>query len=138
AISRVMKIEQAFRWVGGVKTLGITSTRMGITTKNLLEMLIPYDPVIPPEPRWIVSGPSQVLGVEGVVSAPSRLESTSFVLAYGADLFLDTVAPSQPFDILSDSFNKHQLVGTIAGLMLGVGITRPMVKKKQLRAKWYS
>ncbi|KAH8925822.1 DUF1620-domain-containing protein [Atractiella rhizophila] len=167
--SGVMKIEQAFRWVGGVKTLGITSTRMGITTKNLLvatengqiyniprkfldprrpvgkpskddqeEMLIPYDPVIPPEPRWIVSGPSQVLGVEGVVSAPSRLESTSFVLAYGADLFLDTVAPSQPFDILSDSFNKHQLVGTIAGLMLGVGITRPMVKKKQLRAKWYS
>jgi len=59
------------------------------------------------------------------------------VFAYGLDMFLTRVAPSNTFDVLSESFNKVQLVITISGLLLVIMITKPMVKRKKLKEKWY-
>lgn len=47
-----------------------------------------------------------------IQKAPSKLESTSLVLAVGLDLFFARVAPSKPFDVLSEEFN-HVLVRCI-------------------------
>ena len=59
------------------------------------------------------------------------------MFAYGLDMFLTRVAPSNTFDVLSESFNKVQLVITISGLLLVIMITKPMVKRKKLKEKWY-
>ncbi|KAK9472459.1 uncharacterized protein V1510DRAFT_417585 [Dipodascopsis tothii] len=72
----------------------------------------------------------------GVVTAPAALESTVLVFVHGLDLFFTRITPSQPFDVLSKSFNKGQLLLTIAGLVVGVRITGPMVRRKQLNARW--
>jgi len=65
------------------------------------------------------------------------LESTSLVFAFGLDLFITRIAPSNTFDVLNENFNKVQLVFTVSGLLLAILITRPMVERKRLREKWY-
>ena len=53
-------------------------------------------------------------------------------------MFLTRVAPSNTFDVLSENFNKTQLVLTVSGLLLAILITRPMVQRKKLKEKLYS
>ena len=52
-------------------------------------------------------------------------------------MFLTQVAPSNTFDVLSENFNKAQLIFTVSGLILAILITKPMVQIKKLREKWY-
>lgn len=86
-----------------------------------------YDPVIPIDPKWVITHKNSVQGVEGILSSPTILESTSQVFAYGLDLFGSSVSPSGRFDVLSQEFNKLQLVATSLGLLAAVAILRPMV-----------
>jgi hypothetical protein len=72
------------------------------------------------------------------VTSPALLESTSIVFAYGLDLFLTRIAPSNTFDVLNENFNKAQLVLTVSGLAVAIMITKPMVARKRLRERWYS
>ena len=82
--------------------------------------------------------PRQVKNVRNILTSPALLESTSLVFAYGLDLFSTRVTPSNTFDVLSENFNKAQLVLTISGLALAILITKPMVKNKRLRERWYN
>lgn len=123
------------------------------------ERLIAYDPVIPLEPKWIVSedvtvsvlfvhlqfpllkcGRLKVMSSSQPVisSASTLLESTSLVLLAGLDLFSSRIAPSGTFDLLREDFNKTQLLLTIAGLAVGVAIAKPLADRKRLRSKWYT
>ena len=72
-----------------------------------------------------------------IITAPSLLESTSLVLAVGTDLFFTRVATSGTFDVLSENFNKVQLVLTVVGLAVAIAVTKPMVRRKKLRERWY-
>ncbi|KAF9259043.1 DUF1620-domain-containing protein [Marasmius fiardii PR-910] len=108
------------------------------TTAESEEFLIQYDPVIPDDPRQTLSHNYPISRVQKIVTAPSLLESTSLVFAHGLDLFLTRVAPSKTFDVLSESFNKPQLVLTVAALGVGILFTKPAVNRKRLREKWYS
>ncbi|KAF8884531.1 hypothetical protein BD779DRAFT_1443085 [Infundibulicybe gibba] len=107
------------------------------TTEEQEEFLIQYDPVIPSDPRRVLSHNYDVANVQQIVTTPALLESTSLVFAYGLDMFLTRVAPSSTFDVLSENFNKAQLVLTVSGLAVAIMITRPMVQRKKLREKWY-
>lgn len=80
----------------------------------------------------------QVANVRQIITVPSRLESTSLVLTLGLDLFFTRVAPSGTFDVLSENFNKAQLVLTITGLAIAVVVVRPIVARKTLRERWYT
>jgi ER membrane protein complex subunit 1 len=53
-------------------------------------------------------------------------------------MFLTRVAPSRTFDVLSESFNKLQLVLTILGLGVGIAVTRPIVRRKRIKERWYA
>ncbi|KAF9817392.1 hypothetical protein IEO21_03446 [Rhodonia placenta] len=107
------------------------------TNEELEEWLIQYDPILPDDPKRVLSHTYQVVGTKHIVTSPALLESTSLVFAYGQDLFFTRVAPSNTFDVLSEDFNKAQLVLTIAGLALAIVIAKPMVRRKRLREKWY-
>jgi len=52
-------------------------------------------------------------------------------------MFFTRVTLSGSFDVLSENFNKAQLVFTVLGLVIAIVITRPMVRRKQLREQWY-
>ncbi|KAH9911778.1 uncharacterized protein BXZ73DRAFT_93328 [Epithele typhae] len=107
------------------------------TAQEMEEWLIQYDPVLPDDPKRVLSHNYQVAKVRKIVTSPALLESTSLVFAYGLDLFFSRVAPSNTFDVLSESFNKTQLVVTIAGLALAIAIVKPIVTRKRLRERWY-
>jgi len=47
------------------------------------------------------------------------------------------VSPSGTFDVLSENFNKVQLVLTIAAVVVAIVVTKPMVQGKRLRERWY-
>ncbi|PPQ95955.1 hypothetical protein CVT26_016121 [Gymnopilus dilepis] len=161
--------EKSFVFPYDISALATTSTKFGITTKDLIvatknhrvqsfsrhmlnprrpnrkttaeeqeEYLVTYDPLLPNDPKRVISHHYDVAKAVKVVSAPALLESTSLVLAFGLDMFVTRVAPSNTFDVLSENFNKAQLVFTISGLLLAILITRPMVKRKSLREKWYT
>ncbi|KAH9476635.1 ER membrane protein complex subunit 1 [Psilocybe cubensis] len=161
--------EQAYVFPSAITALATTTTKFGITSKDLIvatanrkiqsfprrifdprrpsrkmtaedqeELLIQYDPLIPNDPKRALSHNYDVANVQKIITAPALLESTSLVFAYGLDMFLTRVTPSNTFDVLSESFNKVQLVLTVTGLLVAILVTRPMVKRKSLREKWYN
>lgn len=80
----------------------------------------------------------QVIGTQHLVSSPALIESTSLLFTHGLDLFLTrAIAPSGTFDILTDSFNKVQLLLTLAGLSVGIAVAKPAVQRKMLNMRWY-
>ncbi|KAL0064178.1 hypothetical protein AAF712_008900 [Marasmius tenuissimus] len=108
------------------------------TSEEAEEFLVQYDPLLPDDPRQTLSHNYKISQVQNIVTAPALLESTSLVFAYGLDLFLTRVAPSKTFDVLSESFNKTQLVLTVSALAVAILFARPAVNRKRLREKWYS
>ncbi|KAG1717496.1 hypothetical protein EDB19DRAFT_1814298 [Suillus lakei] len=107
------------------------------TSEEQEEMLVQYDAVLPDDARLVLSHSYEVAKVRRIVTSPSLLESTSLVFAYGLDLFFTRIAPSGTFDVLSENFNKVQLVLTVAGLGIAIMVTKPMVRRKRLRERWY-
>lgn len=157
---------ETFVFPYGVRTLGITDTRNGVSTREVLfgltnnqiygvsrrmldvrrprdkptkeaqeEQLIPYGP-IPDERKMYASYSLEILGMNTIITAPALLESTSLVFAYGLDTFFTYRAPSRQFDVLSEDFNKSQLLLTIVGLVVGIMMTGPMVRRKRVNALW--
>ncbi|KAI7872624.1 uncharacterized protein EV154DRAFT_529119 [Mucor mucedo] len=159
-------LSSAFAFPYPVTTMGVTETRNGISTKNILfglpthqimgvnkrmfdprrpkekpskedqeEMLIPYGP-IPDEKRLFLTYGLDVAGVKSIISSPSLLESTALVFASGLDTFFTRSSPSKQFDVLSEDFSKAQLLLTITGLIVGIWVTGPIVRRKRVNALW--
>ncbi|KAI9435607.1 DUF1620-domain-containing protein [Lactarius indigo] len=164
----VTAIEQSYIFPHAITSITTTSTKYGISTKDIIvanengqiqsfprlflnprrtkdkptaeeqeEWLVQYDPVLPDDAHRVLSHNYHVANIRHILTAPALLESTSLVFAYGLDLFGTRVAPSGPFDVLSETFNKVQLAFTICGLAAAIMATRPMVRRKRLREKWY-
>lgn len=160
--------EQAFVMPHGITAISPTSTKFGVSTKDIIvanrrnsiqaiprrllnprrpkrkptgeeqeEMLVQYDAVLPDDARLVLSHNYEVANVRRIVSSPSLLESTSLIFVYGLDLFFTRIAPSGTFDVLSENFNKVQLVLTVAGLGIAIMVTKPMVRRKRLRERWF-
>ncbi|KAK3934414.1 DUF1620-domain-containing protein [Diplogelasinospora grovesii] len=106
------------------------------TAAEIEEGLIKYSPVIEMDPKFVITHERDVLGVKKIITAPSIVESTSLVFAYGIDVFGTRVAPSMLFDILGKGFNKVALIGTVLAIMAGVVALSPMVRKKQIDMRW--
>ncbi|GBE89377.1 hypothetical protein SCP_1600380 [Sparassis crispa] len=79
----------------------------------------------------------QVAQTRRIITSPAPLESTSLVFAYRLDLSFTRVVPSSSFDVLSENFNKAQLVFAVGGVSLAIVIAKPMASGKRLRERWY-
>ena len=112
--------------------IGVFSPRRPVgrdpTSSEREEGLFRYLPVVDIIPTWALSHKREVLGIKGIISTPSNMESTSLILAYGdLDIFGTRTAPIGAFDILDKGFNRIQLVLTVVALALGTGVLAPMV-----------
>ncbi|TKY85980.1 hypothetical protein EX895_004805 [Sporisorium graminicola] len=163
-----MAFSHTFLYTGGtVQALATTTTKFGISLKNLIlatdrdslvsiprklldprrptskptkaeaeEYLIPYAPLIPEDPKWILNHIYPAANIRHITTGPALLESTSTVYAHGLDSFVTRTSPSGQFDVLQESFNKPQLLLTLAILSMGIVATRPMVRNKALSLRW--
>ncbi|RMZ90215.1 hypothetical protein DV736_g2541, partial [Chaetothyriales sp. CBS 134916] len=102
------------------------------------EGITKYSPVLDIDPRWYLTHSREVTGIEKIMAAPSLLESTSLIFAFGHDVFSTQITPSGAFDILGKGFNRIQLLLTVAALVLGVLLLRPMTRSKMVESRWTS
>lgn len=100
------------------------------------EGLIPYVPEILVPAQNTVNYNQSVSRMRGIETAPSGLESTCLVLAYGLDIYYTRVAPSQNFDILKDNFDHVLICVVLVGLVLASYITKALAARKALKAVW--
>ena len=110
-------------------TLGLTGAATEEEKKEgILELksstFPPYDAVIPVNPIKYLTYGMNLIGLKSIKAFPTRLESSSQVLAYGFDLFFVRVSPDSAFDLLQENFNFTLLFTFIGGLF----VTLLMVK----------
>ncbi|CAI4231788.1 unnamed protein product [Auanema sp. JU1783] len=157
---------QSYVYTHGVDAMGVTETEQGLTTKSILlalpfggihevsrklldanrpmeltqemreEMMIPYMPEIRIATEDMVNYNQTVFRVKGIKTAPSGLESTSLMLAYGVDLFFTRLTPSGTFDILKDDFDHLLISLVLIGLMVASIITKRLARNNALKAAW--
>ncbi|KAG0371945.1 hypothetical protein BGX24_000952 [Mortierella sp. AD032] len=160
-------IAQSFPFSQTPSAIGVTTTKAGISAKDILfglsrhtvmavnhRYLDPRRPTgaptalekeemlipyspIPDDARLYLSYNLEVANIRKIVTSPTLLESTTVVVAFGQDVFVTRHAPSKTFDILNEDFSKSQLMLTMVALVLVLFITKPMVVKKELRELWY-
>ena len=97
------------------------------TTEEAKEGLSKYNSYLNFDPRWYLSHRRDVIGIEKIQASPSKLESTSIVVAYGLDVFGTRVSPSHSFDRLGKEFNKLQMLGTVFMLFIILLFVAPIV-----------
>ena len=99
------------------------------TPAEMEEGLFRYNAILDFDGKWTLNHKRETLGLSHVIAAPSQLESTTLIFAYGdADLFGTRNSPIGGFDILGKGFSKLQLVGTVAALAVGTLVLAPLVR----------
>ncbi|KAL2940085.1 ER membrane protein complex subunit 1 [Bienertia sinuspersici] len=157
---------QSYFFTHSVKTISVTLTAKGITSKQLLigtigdqvlaldkrfldprrsanptpteleEGLVPLTDTLPINPQAYVTHAFKVEGLRGMISVPAKLESTTLLFTYGSDLFFTRLAPSKTYDSLTEDFSYALLLLTIVALVAAIIVTWIMSERKELRDKW--
>jgi len=99
-------------------------------------MLLQYMPLVPIDPKSIISYSHEVARVHTIVSAPIQLESNALVLALGLDLFFTRVTPSNTFDSLTDEFSYGTVAMAIAALSVATLVMSQLARRKALMERW--
>ncbi|CAL0327297.1 unnamed protein product [Lupinus luteus] len=157
---------QSYFFTHSVKTLEVTSTAKGITSKQVLigtigdqvlaldkrfldprrtlnpsqaekeDGIIPLTDSLPIISQSYITHSLKVEGLRGIVTVPAKLESTSLVFAYGVDLFFTQIAPSRTYDSLTEDFSYALLLLTIVALIAAIFVTWVLSERKDLQEKW--
>ena len=76
-------------------------------------------------------------GIKHIVTSPTKLESTTLILAFGGlDVNFNRVQSSGGFDLLASDFNHPLLLLILVTLAVVVIIVRKVYKNKTLADKW--
>ncbi|MDP2434380.1 MAG: hypothetical protein Q8P67_01400, partial [archaeon] len=107
-----------------------------ITEEQRAEELFPYHPEISLPSRAMLSYNLTLHGLYHVATAPTSVESTTLVFAYGLDLFSTRFAPAHQYDLLQEEFNKPLLVCTVIILLAVTIIANAYIQRKNLNHLW--
>jgi len=100
------------------------------------EAVPPYAPLIPLKPTDVLNYYNPVGSVEGIISSPTALESTSLVFCYGLDLFFTPVRTASAYDVLSPGFNYTLLYASVGLVMTLSAATWYYAQHKALQDRW--
>uniref|UniRef100_W5LRH1 ER membrane protein complex subunit 1 n=1 Tax=Astyanax mexicanus TaxID=7994 RepID=W5LRH1_ASTMX len=159
-------LQQSYIFPSPISTLEATLTEKGITSRHLLvglpsgaimslpkmfldprrpevasdqsreENLIPYSPEMPIRTEWFINYNQTVSRVRGIYTAPSGLESTCLVVAYGLDIYQTRVYPSKQFDVLKDDYDYVLISSVLLGLFFATMISKRLAEVKLLNRAW--
>lgn len=100
------------------------------------EFLNTYEQELPLIGTSFVTYNQTILNLKHIDTFPSKLESSSHVLAYGTDVFYTRVAPSLSFDYLNDDFSYSLLLATSFGLLCVTLVARWYSRQVEIQRKW--
>jgi hypothetical protein len=156
----------AFIFPTGITAMSDTKTEQGLTNKHLIialsyggilqlpkvfvdprrpvnptmdhreEGLLPYMPELPIPAEGMINYNQSVIDVNGIISVPATLESTSLVFVHGLDLFCTRVTPSKTFDILKEDFDHWLIVAVLVILVILYYVSKYFANQKTLHNAW--
>uniref|UniRef100_A0A8C4ED29 ER membrane protein complex subunit 1 n=1 Tax=Dicentrarchus labrax TaxID=13489 RepID=A0A8C4ED29_DICLA len=159
-------LQQSYIFPSYISTLEATLTEKGITSRHLLiglpsggilslpkmfldprrpeivseqsreENLIPYAPELLIRTEWFINYNQTVSRVRGIYTAPSGLESTCLVVAYGLDIYQTRVYPSKQFDVLKDDYDYMLISSVLFALFFATMISKRLAEVKLLNRAW--
>ncbi|XP_028266310.1 ER membrane protein complex subunit 1 isoform X1 [Parambassis ranga] len=159
-------LQQSYIFPSSISTLEATLTEKGITSRHLLiglpsggilslpkmfldprrpeivseqsreENLIPYAPELLIRTEWFINYNQTISRVRGIYTAPSGLESTCLVVAYGLDIYQTRVYPSKQFDVLKDDYDYMLISSVLLALFFATMISKRLAEVKLLNRAW--
>ncbi|XP_016050451.2 ER membrane protein complex subunit 1 isoform X3 [Erinaceus europaeus] len=159
-------LQQSYIFPSSISTMEATITERGITSRHLLiglpsgailslpkalldprrpeipteqsreENLIPYSPDVQIHAERFINYNQTVARMRGIYTAPSGLESTCLVVAYGLDIYQTRVYPSKQFDVLKDDYDYVLISSVLFGLVFATMITKRLAQVKLLNRAW--
>nr|XP_040049518.1 ER membrane protein complex subunit 1 isoform X1 [Gasterosteus aculeatus aculeatus] len=159
-------LQQSYIFPSSISTMEATLTEKGITSRHLLiglpsggilslpkmfldprrpeivseqsreENLIPYAPELLIRTEWFINYNQTVSRVRGIHTAPSGLESTCLVVAYGLDIYQTRVYPSKQFDVLKDDYDYMLISSVLFALFFATMISKRLAEVKLLNRAW--
>nr|XP_020493803.1 ER membrane protein complex subunit 1 isoform X1 [Labrus bergylta] len=159
-------LQQSYIFPSAISTMEATLTEKGITSRHLLiglpsggilslpkmfldprrpeivseqsreENLIPYAPELLIRTEWFINYNQTVSRVRGIHTAPSGLESTCLVVAYGLDIYQTRVYPSKQFDVLKDDYDYMLISSVLFALFFATMISKRLAEVKLLNRAW--
>jgi len=100
------------------------------------EAVPPYAPMVQLKPTDVLNYYNAVGAVEGIISSPTALESTSMVFCFGLDLFFTPVRTASAYDVLSPGFNYTLLYASVGLVLSLLMVTWYYAGYKALQDKW--
>lgn len=100
------------------------------------QVVVEYAPELPLLSEGIINYNQTLYRIKDIHTAPSGLESTCFVFAYGLDLFYTRVAPSKTFDMLKEDFDYVLICIVLAALIVGAIVSKKLSSRKILKQAW--
>ena len=107
-----------------------------ITNTHREQLLLPYSMQLHPGPANLVSSNYTVEGITAIRTAPTYVESSSLVFAFGHDMFFTVTTPSKAFDIMDSDFNYPALVFTVLAVIGATLTLKILAERKELNAMW--
>ncbi|XP_066462451.1 ER membrane protein complex subunit 1 [Eleutherodactylus coqui] len=159
-------LQQSYIFPSSIRAMQATITERGITSRHILiglpsgailslpkalldprrpeipteytreENLIPYTPDIQIHAERFINYNQTVSRMRGIYTAPSGLESTCLVVAYGLDIYQTRVYPSKQFDVLKDDYDYILISSVLIGLVFATMITKRLAQVKLLNRAW--
>ncbi|XP_015233286.1 PREDICTED: ER membrane protein complex subunit 1 isoform X1 [Cyprinodon variegatus] len=159
-------LQQSYIFPSSISTMEATLTEKGITSRHILiglpsggilslpkmfldprrpeiiteqsreENLIPYAPELIIRTEWFINYNQSVSRVRGIYTAPSGLESTCLVVAYGLDIYQTRVYPSKQFDVLKDDYDYMLISSVLFALFFATMISKRLAEVKLLNRAW--
>jgi hypothetical protein len=100
------------------------------------EPVPPYAPVMPLRSTDVLTYYNAIGQVDGIVSSPSALESTSLIFSYGLDLFFTPVQTAKAYDVLSPGFNYALLYASVGSVLVALVATSYVGQYRTLNERW--
>lgn len=98
--------------------------------------LPPYIPEMQLPQEAVLNYNQSIALPRGLVTAPTGLESTAVVFAYGLDLYCTRVTPSKGFDLLKEDFEYYVIGSVVMGLIATAYLTKKLSQRKVLKQAW--
>lgn len=99
-----------------------------------------YDPIVSPHPNYVISHYRDILVTSPKKSfaftIPTELESTTYYVFVGNEIFVTKLRPSGSFDKLTSSFNTTAVAITMSILFLGIFFVLPRARRTGLLSLW--
>jgi hypothetical protein len=101
------------------------------------ERLLQYAPFLPVNRLTMPTYSRGVERVTHMACAPTHLESTAVLLAYGGlDIYSGRLTPSKPYDLLAQNFNYFLLILVLCGMLIMNLMGNYYARRKRLAAMW--